>query len=63
MEISTEKIKILAFQGKEPIPSKICIDNRILKTVNKFTCLVYTLSYKEKQIYPTKVQTTHKQWE
>jgi hypothetical protein len=39
MEISAEKAKILAFQGKEPIiPRKICIANKILKIV-KFTYL------------------------
>jgi len=35
--ISTEKTKILAFQGKELTPSKAYIDHRILETVNKFT--------------------------
>jgi hypothetical protein len=45
MEISTEKTKILAFQGKEPIPRKICIDNRMLERVNKFTYLGCTMSY------------------
>jgi hypothetical protein len=45
MKMSTEKAKILAFQGKEPIPSRVCVDNRILERVNKFTYLDYTLSY------------------
>jgi hypothetical protein len=29
--MSTEKTKILAFQRKEPIPSEVCIDKRILE--------------------------------
>jgi hypothetical protein len=45
MEMSTEKTKTLAFQRKEPIPGKGCIDNRILERVNKFRYLDYALSY------------------
>jgi len=43
MGISTGKTKILDFQGKECIPSKIWMDNRILKRANKFTYLGYTV--------------------
>jgi hypothetical protein len=63
MEISMERTKIPAFQGKESIPSKICINNRILERVNKFTCLGYTLSYQGEVEYATKFQNTQKQWE
>jgi hypothetical protein len=42
MVIPTERTKILFFQGKEPIPSKIYIDTRILERVNKFIYLGYT---------------------
>jgi hypothetical protein len=35
MEISTEKTKIMAFCGKEPVPSKICLNNKILERVNE----------------------------
>jgi hypothetical protein len=34
MEISTEKTKIMSFCGKEPVPSKICLNNNILERVN-----------------------------
>jgi hypothetical protein len=34
MEISTEKTKIMSFCGKEPVPSKICLNNKILERVN-----------------------------
>jgi hypothetical protein len=30
MEISTEKTKIMTFFWKEPVPSKICLNNKIL---------------------------------
>jgi hypothetical protein len=36
MEISTEKTKIMAFQGKYPIQSKIYIYNKIMEQVNYF---------------------------
>jgi hypothetical protein len=31
MEISTEKSKVMAFRGKEPAPSKICLNNKRYK--------------------------------
>jgi hypothetical protein len=31
---STEKTKIMAFCGKESVPSKICLNNKILERVN-----------------------------
>jgi hypothetical protein len=45
MEISTGKTKILAFHGKVPIPSKICIYNRTPERANKFPYVDYTLSH------------------
>lgn len=47
MEISTDKTKILAFRGKDPIPSKICINNTILERVTCFNYLGYSLSLTE----------------
>jgi len=44
--VRTEKEEILAFQGKEPILSKVCKDNKILEKVCKFPYLHYTLSIK-----------------
>jgi hypothetical protein len=43
MEMSTEKTKILVFQGKELMLSKVFIGN-IIQRVSKFTYLGYTLS-------------------
>jgi hypothetical protein len=45
MKISTEKTKIMAFCGKEPVPSNICLNNNILERVNEFNYLVYKLSF------------------
>ena len=36
MEISTDKYKIMAFCGKDSVPSKICIDKKIIERVNQF---------------------------
>lgn len=44
MEISTDKTKIMAFCGKYPIQSKICLDNKILERCNSFPYLGYNLS-------------------
>jgi hypothetical protein len=34
----------MAFCGKEPIPSKICVNNKVLERVNEFNYLCYKLS-------------------
>jgi hypothetical protein len=41
MKISREKSKIMVFQGKEPVLSKICLKER----TNSFTYLGYKLSF------------------
>jgi hypothetical protein len=46
-EISTTKTKIMSFQGKEPITSKICIENAISVEVNNFNYLRSNLTSKE----------------
>jgi hypothetical protein len=43
--MSTEKTKIPASQGNDPIPSKLCIDNRIPERVDKLSYLDYALLY------------------
>jgi len=63
MEISTQNTKLLSFPGKEPIPSKICTDNRKLERINKFTYLDYTLSYQGEVGISTKIQNIQKQCE
>ena len=46
MKISSTKTKTLAFKGKEPIRSKIVINNKIIKQVNTFHYLGMDLSYR-----------------
>ena len=57
MEISTVKTKVMAFQGKMPIRSKICIGNSILEQVSSFKYLGYHLTYQAKQDIPQKIQS------
>jgi hypothetical protein len=47
MDINTEETKIMAFRGTEPIRSKICINNEILKEINTYNYLGYNISYEE----------------
>jgi hypothetical protein len=35
----------MAFCGKEPVPSKICLNNKILERVNEFNYLGHKLSF------------------
>jgi hypothetical protein len=45
MSVSAEKTKIMAFAGKEPVKSKICVNGKILKQVNTFNYLGCALLY------------------
>ncbi|KAJ4448800.1 hypothetical protein ANN_00191, partial [Periplaneta americana] len=49
MEISTDKSKVMAFLGKEPVRSKICISNKIIEQVKNFSYLGYQISYEEEK--------------
>jgi hypothetical protein len=55
MEICTEKTKIMAFCGKEPVPSNICLNNKILERLNEFNYLGYKLSFVGELDLPGKV--------
>ena len=35
----------MAFLGKEPVPTKICVNGHILKRVNEYNYLGYILSF------------------
>jgi hypothetical protein len=39
IEINTVKTKIMAFRGKEPVRSKIYINNKVLEQVHAFNYL------------------------
>jgi hypothetical protein len=47
----------MAFKGREPVRSKICINNKTLKQVNTFNYLGYYLSYEEEKDLNRKSQT------
>jgi hypothetical protein len=49
LEINIEKTKVTAFKGREPVRSKICINNKTLEQVNIYSCLGYYLSYEEEK--------------
>ncbi|KAJ4450970.1 hypothetical protein ANN_02405 [Periplaneta americana] len=46
MKISPEKNKIMAFEGTNPIRSKIVVENVILEQMNSFSYLGCNISYK-----------------
>jgi hypothetical protein len=62
MEISTEKTKIMAFCGKEPVPSKICLNNNILERVNNLNILAINHHSWENYTYLEKFQNAPKAW-
>jgi hypothetical protein len=45
LTISAQKTKSMAFKGRDPIRSKIVIDNKILEQVNSFNCVGNLISY------------------
>jgi hypothetical protein len=55
MEISTEKTKIMAYCGKEPVPIKICLNNKILQRVNEFNYLGCKLPFVGELDLPGKI--------
>jgi hypothetical protein len=52
MEISTDKTEVISFLGKEPIRSKICIENTLIERVNSFN---YNLSYTDAKYMAIKI--------
>ena len=45
MESSTEKSKIMTFCSKDPVSSKICMNNIVLERVNQFNYMGSGFSY------------------
>jgi hypothetical protein len=60
MEISVEKSKVMAFWGKEPVPSKICLNNRMTERMNNFSYL--GCNFKERYLLQKKLQNIQKLW-
>ena len=51
MEISIDKSKVMDFLAKQPMHSKISINNQILEQVEQFNYLGYQITYeKEKDL-------------
>jgi hypothetical protein len=46
MKSNTGKSEVMAFKGRNPIQSKICLNNKIIEQVNMFKYLGYSLSYR-----------------
>jgi hypothetical protein len=55
MSISTEKTKIMAFAGKEPVRSKIFVNGKILEQVNTFNYLGCAMSYEGEKDVEVKI--------
>jgi hypothetical protein len=60
VEINTGETKIMAFRRMEPIGSRICIDDRMLKQITIFSYLGYNISYKEERDLNVKVANSVK---
>jgi hypothetical protein len=55
LTISTNKTKTMAFRGRDPIISKIVINNKIIEQINIFNYLGCSLSYETEKDITTKV--------
>jgi hypothetical protein len=51
MDISVGKSKVMAFRGKGPVPSKVCLNSKMTERTNSFTYLVISYHFKERYIY------------
>ena len=48
LTISVQKTKLMAFKGRDPVRSKIVIDNKITEQVNSFSYLGNLIYYEKK---------------
>ena len=47
LTISAQKTKSMVFKGRDPVRTKIVIDNKIIEQVKLFNCLGNTISYEK----------------
>ena len=47
LTISVQKTKSMAFRGRDPVRTKIIIDNKIMEQVNSFNYLGNMISYEK----------------
>ena len=45
LTISVQKTKSMAFKGRDPVRTKIVMDNKIIEQINLFNCLGNVISY------------------
>jgi hypothetical protein len=55
MKILTDKTKVMAFKGKEHIPSKICVHDKPIEQVSSIKYLGYNISYENDIDISTKI--------
>jgi hypothetical protein len=55
MKISADKIKVMAFVGKQHIRSKICVFDKPIEQVSSFKYLSYNISYEKDVNISTKI--------
>ena len=56
LTISVQKTKSMAFRGRDPVKTKIVIDNKIIEQVNLFNYLGNMISYKKELDIDNKLQ-------
>jgi hypothetical protein len=56
LTISVQKIKSTAFKGRDPVTTKIVIDNKIIGQVNSFSYLGNMISYEKELDIDNKLQ-------
>jgi hypothetical protein len=49
LKISTSQTKTMAFKGRDPVRSKIVINNNIIQQINTFTYLGCSISYQNEK--------------
>jgi hypothetical protein len=62
MEISIKKSKVMAFCGKEPVTSQICLNNKLIGRTNDFRYLGHKLSFHGETDLPQTLQNTQELW-
>jgi hypothetical protein len=55
LTISTDKSKVMAFKGGDPLRSKIVINNKIVEQVNTFNCLGNLVLYEKEKDTDNKI--------
>jgi hypothetical protein len=57
LKISKSKRKTMAFKGRDPVGSKIIINNNVIEQINTFHDLGYSISYQNEKCITVKIST------